>query len=110
MASAIEGEVLEREAVMSSIRNRPGLNQEPEPVRSRMADGAGELVVAVRNSFGDGWREGCDPMQVAPGRIDKPTVHFEAPPSDTVPGEMTRCIEWFNRTAPRDRGKTEHYD
>ncbi len=39
-------------------------------------------------------------MQVVSGRIDKPTVHFEAPPSDTVPGEMTRYIEWFNRTAP----------
>ncbi len=130
--SAIEGEVLEREAVMSSIRNRLGLNPEPEPVRSRMADGAGQLVVAVRNSFGDpltaetlfswhemllggtsglrvgGWREGGDPMQVVSGRIDKPTVHFEAPPSGRVPGEMARYIEWFNRTAPRGKEPIPH--
>ena len=123
-SSAIEGENLERAAVLSSIRNRLGLNPEFQPVKDRMADGAGELMVAVRNTFTEplseetlfswhrmllsgtrgirvgGWREGGDPMQVVSGRIDNPTVHFEAPPSDTVPSEMTRYIEWFNRTAP----------
>jgi Fic family protein len=122
--SAIEGENLNREAVMSSIRNHLGLNAVPQPVASRMADGAGELMVAVRNTFREplseetlfawhrmllggstrlrvgGWREGGDPMQVVSGRIDVPTVHFEAPPSDRVPGEMARFIAWFNDTAP----------
>ena len=50
-SSAIEGETLNRDAVMSSIRNRLGLNAVPQRVDSRMADGAGELVVAVRNGF-----------------------------------------------------------
>lgn len=123
-SSAIEGEALDREGVMSSIRNRLGLNPEPQPVKSRRADGAGGLMVAVRNSFAESlseemlfswhrmllggmddlrvgyWRVGSDPMQVVSGRIDKPTVHFEAPPSTAVPHEMGRYIEWFNRTAP----------
>jgi len=122
--SAIEGETLNREAVMSSIRNHLGLNVEPQPVSSRMADGAGELMVAVRNHFRErlseetlfawhrmllggstrlrvgSWREGGDPMQVVSGRIDAPTVHFEAPPAARVPAEMTRFIQWFNDTAP----------
>jgi Fic family protein len=123
-SSAIEGETLNRDAVMSSIRNRLGLNPVPQPVDSRMADGAGELMVAVRNGFREplsketlfswhrmllggtpglrvgGWREGGDPMQVVSGRIDRPTVHFEAPPSVSVPAEMERFIAWFNDTAP----------
>ncbi len=123
-SSAIEGETLNREAVMSSIRNRLGLNAVPQPVNSRMADGAGELMVAVRNGFREplseetlfswhrmllggssglrvgAWREGGDPMQVVSGRIDRPTVHFEAPPSERVPAEMARFIAWFNNTAP----------
>lgn len=123
-SSAIEGEVLSRDDVRSSIRNRLGLNPLPQPVDSRLADGAGELMVAVRNSFQEplseemlfawhrmllggsrglrvgGWREGGDPIQVVSGRIDRPTVHFEAPPSARVPEEMARFIQWFNDSAP----------
>jgi Fic family protein len=39
-------------------------------------------------------------MQVVSGRIYKPKVHFEAPPSKAVPREMKRFIAWFNRTGP----------
>ncbi len=123
-SSAIEGEFLSRDDVRSSIRNRLGLNPVLQPVDSRLADGAGELMVAVRNSFQEplseemlfawhrmllggstalrvgGWREGGDPMQVVSGRIDRPTVHFEAPPSARVPAEMKRFIQWFNDSAP----------
>jgi Fic family protein len=123
-SSAIEGETLDREAVMSSIRNRLGLNPVALPVRSRLADGAGQLMVAVREGFREPlsaeslfewhrmllegttplrvgcWRSGSDPMQVVSGRIDLPTVHFEAPPSACVPAEMERFITWFNQTAP----------
>jgi Fic family protein len=122
--SAIEGEPLNRQAVMSSLRNRLGLNRVPEPVDSRLADGAGELMVAVRTTFREplteetlfgwhrmllggtpglrvgNWRVGGDPMQVVSGRIDRPTVHFEAPPSARVPAEMARFIAWFHDTAP----------
>jgi Fic family protein len=39
-------------------------------------------------------------MQVFSGRLDKPTIHFEAPPSKQVPLEMNAFINWFNNTAP----------
>lgn len=120
-SSAIEGEILNPDAVMSSIRNRLGLNSVPQRVDSRMADGAGELMIAVRDGFREplseetlfswhrmllggtpGLRVGGDPMQVVSGRIDRPTVHFEAPPSEQVPAEMARFIAWFNDSAPSE--------
>ena len=39
-------------------------------------------------------------MQVVSGRIDKPTVHFEAPAYKKVPSEMEQFINWFNRSGP----------
>jgi Fic family protein len=40
-------------------------------------------------------------MRVVSGRIDKPKIHFIAPPASKIPREMDRFISWFNRTAPR---------
>ncbi len=123
-SSEIEGEVLNYGDVMSSIRNRLGLNPSAEPVKSRLAEGAGELMVSVREGFAEpleertlhewhrmllggashlrvgAWRSGSDPMQVVSGRIDRPTVHYEAPQSNHVPSEMEAFIRWFNETAP----------
>ena len=39
-------------------------------------------------------------MQIVSGRVDRPTVHFEAPPSDQVQGEMDDFVTWFNTSAP----------
>ena len=39
-------------------------------------------------------------MQVVSGAIHKPKIHFEAPPSANVPREMSRFIDWCERTAP----------
>jgi len=41
-----------------------------------------------------------DPMQVVSGRPGKWKVHYEAPPSSSVPGEMAAFIDWFNDTSP----------
>lgn len=122
--SSIEGEILQAEEVNSSIRNHLGLNVPDATVKDLRAVGVGELMVAVRRDFANplseemllgwhrmvmkgekrlqvgAWREGKDPMQVVSGRMDRPTVHFEAPPSDRVPEEMEAYIEWFNRTRP----------
>ncbi len=122
--SAIEGEYLSREDVMSSIRNNLDLNAPQEPVRDKKAQGAGELMVAVRNSFAAPlteetlfswhtmlmrpntrinvgvWRTHKEPMQVISGAIGKEKIHFEAPPSAQVPDEMNTFIQWFNDTAP----------
>jgi Fic family protein len=45
-------------------------------------------------------------MQVVSGRIDKPKIHFVAPPSSRIPQEMNQLIDWFNRTAP---GSKTHF-
>lgn len=122
--SAIEGEFLSRPDVMSSIKNKLGLNEKQEPVKDKRARGAGELMVMVRNSYAEllteemlfawhttlmagargikvgGWRTHDEPMQIVSGAIGKEKVHYEAPPSKKVPGEMRRFIKWFNDTAP----------
>ena len=122
--SEIEGEYLSRKDVMSSIRNNLGLNQIPDPVKDKNAGGAGELIVDVRATYRDAlmeetlfswhrmlfkgnrrlsvgaWRSHPEPMQVVSGALGKETVHFEAPPSTEVAGEMKKFIQWFNDTAP----------
>jgi len=47
-----------------------------------------------------GFRIHAEPMQVVSGAIGKEKVHFEAPPSIQVPGEMERFTQWFNESAP----------
>jgi Fic family protein len=122
--SEIEGEYLSREDVASSIRNKLGLNKTHDRIKDKMAQGVGELMVAVRQSYNEpltektlfawhemllnentaihvgGWRTHADAMQVVSGAIGKEKVHFEAPPSASVPDEMRDFIAWFNATAP----------
>ena len=118
--SEIEGEFLSRPDVMSSIRNELGLNLPRAPIQDKASGGVGQLLVEVRNTWdvplGTGilfdwhrmlmsgasdvavgaWRSHEAPMQVVSGRIGKPRVHFEAPPSTRVPDEMDRFVRWFN--------------
>lgn len=122
--SEIEGEYFSRQDVISSIRNHLGLNPTYDKVKNKSAEGAGKLMVDVRNTFAvpltaeklfiwheillqqnnrirvGAWRTGKEPMQVISGSIGKENIHFEAPPSDSVPAEMERFIQWFNDTAP----------
>ncbi|WP_409522852.1 Fic family protein [Nitrincola sp. MINF-07-Sa-05] len=39
---------------------------------------------------------GEQPMQVVSGRLDRPKVHFEAPPRHGLDNEVNAFIEWFN--------------
>lgn len=39
------------------------------------------------------------PMRVVSGRIENPTVHFEAPPRDRLETELDAFIKWFNHPA-----------
>ena len=40
---------------------------------------------------------GDEPMQVVSGRIDRPEVHFEAPPRKGLEDELQRFVDWFNQ-------------
>ncbi len=121
--SAIEGELLSRKDVMSSIRNNLGLAPEA-PGGDKRAAGAAALMIDVRNSFAaplseemlfdwhrmimqghrhvaaGQWRTHAEPMHVVSGPVGHERVHFEAPPSSHIPKEMARFIQWFNGTAP----------
>lgn len=121
--SQIEGEDFDREDVRSSIRNRLGLNMMPEAVRNPQADGVASLMISVRENFANPlterslcewqdriivgrrrrneleigrWRTHPEPMEIASGAVGKEKVHYVAPPSEQVPAEMKRFIEWFN--------------
>ncbi len=121
--SEIEGEFLSRKDVMSSIKKNLGLVTHTESGDIRTA-GVSLLMIDVRNSFSNPlteqsifdwhtmllshikgfeigkWRTHPEPMQVVSGAMGKEKVHFEAPPSHSVPKEMKNFIKWFNDTAP----------
>ncbi|HEY2113869.1 MAG TPA: DUF4172 domain-containing protein, partial [Candidatus Angelobacter sp.] len=122
--SEIEGEILDRASVQSSIRRQLGLAADKRNVRPAER-GVAEMTVDLFRSFAAslsdkvlfGWhrmlmsgrrdltdvsryRTSREAMQVVSGAIGKPKVHFEAPPSAQIPREMARFIDWFNRTAP----------
>lgn len=40
---------------------------------------------------------GDHPMQVVSGRLDRPTVHFEAPPREQLEAELDAFLTWFNQ-------------
>jgi Fic family protein len=125
--SEIEGEYLNGPDVISSIRNNLGVNKNPMIIKDKKSGGAGELMVAVRNSYFEplteedlfawhkmimnenskikvgAWRTPEEPMQVVSGAIGKEKVHFEAPPSSRIPVEMELFIKWFNDTAPGNK-------
>ncbi|WP_321393964.1 Fic family protein [Emcibacter sp.] len=121
--SQIEGENFDREDVRSSIRNQLGLNATPDTVRDPRAHGVAALMISVRDHFAaplcaemlcawqdqiivnryqrgrldvGKWRTSAEPMQIVSGAIGHEKVHYEAPPSEQVPSEMARFIEWFN--------------
>lgn len=118
--SAIEGEYVSRQDVMSSIRNNLGLNDTPVYVKDQRANGIAQLMVEVRNTFQDPmtttmlkswhrllftnvssvnpgeWRQGDQPMQVISGAYGREVVHYEAPPSTRVPREMEAFVHWYN--------------
>jgi Fic family protein len=122
--SEIEGEVLDRTSVQSSIRRQLGLASDRRRVRPA-EEGVAEMMVDLYRSFAAplseemlfGWhrmlltarrdladvgryRSGRDPMQIVSGPLEARRVHFEAPPSASVPSEMRRFLDWFHRSAP----------
>jgi Fic family protein len=124
--SEIEGEILNRDSVQSSLRHQLGLDADAADRSISPAErGIAEMMVNLYRSFAEplmhqtmfawhrmimaeeqrikvigGYRTHPEPMQVISGVPHKPKVHFEAPPSSRLPAEMDAFILWFNRTAP----------
>lgn len=49
--SEIEGEYFSRKDVMSTIRNKLGLNTKREQIINKKTEGVAELIIDVRNSY-----------------------------------------------------------
>lgn len=122
-SSAIEGERLDVGSVRSSLARRLGLAGEVSPRTTPRSEGVAELALdATRHPetrldlprlfrwhrwifpstderlpirIRIGSLRGDEPMQVVSGRVDRPTVHFEAPPRDGLEAQVDRFLAWF---------------
>jgi Fic family protein len=127
--SAIEGERLDVASVRSSIARRLGVDIGALAPVDRHIDGVVDMVLDATQHYqqplteerlhawhaalfptgysgmskirvGD-WRDDAKgAMQVISGAINKPKVHFEAPPANAVADEMATFITWFNQNTP----------
>lgn len=130
--SEIEGEVLNRDSVRSSVAKHLGLSTFGLPLPGRAVDGLVDVLVdATRNynkpltaerlkswqaalfptgrsglfSIQTGqWRTGEEPMQVISGGMGRERVHFEAVPSQAVEKEMEQFLSWWEQSQAQEDG------
>jgi Fic family protein len=124
-SSEIEGEILDRGQVRSSIARRLGIDVGALPPADRNVEGVVEMMLdATQNfkselteerSFGwhaslfptgrsgmrkivvGAWRdEKSGPMRVVSGAFGREKVHYEAPAAGRLGAEMKSFLEWFN--------------
>jgi Fic family protein len=120
--SEIEGEILNRDSLQSSIRKHFGLKTDNRKIPPA-ENGISEMMISLYQTYQSPlehqqlyeWHEMLtsgrrdlidigryrtheDPMQIVSGAMHKPNVHFEAPPSKVVKKEMKEFVEWFNST------------
>src|SRR3989338_7152590 len=122
--SAIEGEILKRDSVISSVARHLGLSQAGLPRPDRNVDGLVEILLdATRNYdkpltvkrlqswhaalFPIGysglhkirvgkWR--TKPMQIVSGAVGKEKVHYQAPPAEKLDEEMKDFLIWWEKS------------
>ncbi len=120
--SEIEGELLNRESVQSSIRRNFGLA--PTQTKTSPAEqGIADMMIDLYQNFDHAlshealhawhkmltmgrrdlrdigtYRTHEEPMQVVSNSLHEPEVHFEAPPSAQMNAEMDQFIDWFNHS------------
>ncbi|MGA2654709.1 MAG: Fic family protein [Gammaproteobacteria bacterium] len=124
-SSAIEGEYPNAASVRSSIAKRLGLNQQQNHSSSTRSEGLAEIILdSIQNikepltlerlfkwhqwlfpqdqfsltSIQVGKLRGSEPMQIVSGKIDNPTIHYEAPPRERLDHEIKLFINWFNQS------------
>jgi Fic family protein len=123
--SAIEGEVMDRDSVQSSIRRQLGLadsQRRASPaeagIAQMMVDLFGNVSARLSETTLHRWhqfvtngrtdikdigryRTHDDPMQIVSGPIHAPKVHFEAPPSRQIEQEMAAFWSWLAQSDPK---------
>ena len=128
-SSEIEGEVLDREQVRSSIARRLGMDIGGLVEADRNVEGVVEMMLDATQNYAQpltaerlfgwhaalfptgrsgmsritvgAWRTAEDgPMQVVSGPIGRERVHYEAPASERLDADMSRFLDWFETAAP----------
>jgi len=124
-SNEIEGVVLNKEEVRSSIARRLGIDVGGLPPINRNIEGIVDMMFDATKNFdkaltkkrlfdwhyamfpmgrsgmfeivvGD-WRKDLKgPMQVVSGAFGKEKVHYEAPPAKVMDSEMVIFLDWFN--------------
>src|SRR5208282_841611 len=124
-SNEIEGELLDREQVRSSIARRLGMDIGALAPSDRNVEGVVEMMLDATQNYDKpltkerllgwhaslfptgysglrkikvgAWRDDAKgPMQVVSGPVGKERVHFEAPAAARIEKEMTSFLDWFN--------------
>ena len=127
-SNEIEGEVLNKDQVRSSIARRLGLAVSGLVDIPRNVDGVVEMMLDATQHYMKpltkervyGWHAALFPtgysgmykieagkyrsgdMQVVSGAMGKERVHYEAPKADVLEVEMKRFLNWFNNESETD--------
>jgi Fic family protein len=130
-SSEIEGEILDRDQVRSSIARRLGMDIGGLAPVDRNVEGVVEMMLDATQNYGASltverlfgwhaslfptgytgirkiavgrWRDDAKgPMQVVSGPIGRKRVHFQAPVAKHLKKEMTVFLKWFNATDNAD--------
>ena len=130
-SSEIEGEILDRDQVRSSIARRLGMDMGGLAPVDRNVEGVVEMVLDATQNYSTpltaerlfGWHaalfptgytgikkiavgrwrdDAKGPMQVVSGPIGHERVHFQAPAAKHLKKEMTAFLKWFNGTDDTD--------
>jgi Fic family protein len=124
-SSEIEGEILDRDQVRSSIARRLGMDISGLVPSDRDVEGVVEMMLDATQNYGRGltddrlfgwhaalfptgrsgmhritvgsWRDdSTGPMQVISGPLGRERVHYEAPKAARVSSDMKQFLDWFN--------------
>ena len=130
-SSEIEGEVLDKDQVRSSIARRLGMDIGALTAADRNVEGVVEMMLDATQAYRDpltserlfdwhaalfptgrsgmtrivvgAWRtEASGPMQVVSGPFGRERVHYEAPTFDRLDAEMDAFLAWFNAVPATD--------
>ncbi len=130
-SNEIEGIILNKEEVRSSIARRLGIDLGGLPPINRNIEGIVDMMFDATKNFEKPltkkrlfdwhyamfpmgrsgmyeiivgkWRDdSTGPMQVVSGAMGKEKVHYEAPPAKVIDDEMNRFLDWFNNKTDID--------
>ena len=130
-SSEIEGEILDKEQVRSSIARRLGMDVGVLTPAERHVEGMVEMMLDATQNYGavltderlfgwhaalfpagrsgmtrivvGAWRDDrTGPMQVVSGPVGRERVHFEAPAAPRLEGEISAFLDWFDADRPLD--------